>query len=207
MRWVQGLTPDVTYRTLEDTRPSLENEKILIFKNGKIGRGKEKDSPVLFSRVKESDLGTTRVESKDKVLIDSFSGSFRKEPKFSEPNKAKYFYRKYSGLKLCNHYQNIMDDKTPYEPITRNQQRYEPKNKARRRTSNANLQMPQNRTCFVKKGCHDPPVTVRNRQNSSDDTLRKKKLEGYIDYPNKYTPSAGKGSPAKKPENHPQKFY
>lgn len=206
-RWVQGLTPDVTYRTLEDTRPSLENEKILIFKNGKVGRGKEKDSLVLFSRVKESDLGTTRVESKDKVLIDSFSGDFIKQPKFSEPDKAKYFHRKYSGLKLCNHYQNLIDDKTSYEPMTRNQQMYQPKNKARGRASNAKLQMPQNRTCFVKKISLDSPVTVRNRQNSSDDTLRKKKLEGYIDYPNKYTPSAGKGSPAKKPDNNPQNFY
>jgi hypothetical protein len=100
---VQGLSPDITYRTLEDTRPSLENEKILIFKNGNDGQGKEKNLPVLFSRNKESELGTTRVESKDKVLIDSFSGGFRKEPKFPEPNKAKYFHRKYSGLKLCNY--------------------------------------------------------------------------------------------------------
>ena len=51
------------------------------------------------------------------------------------------------------------------------------------------------------------PVTVRKKPNSSTDTLRKKKLEGYIDYPNKYTPSAGKSSPTKKPDNPPQKFH
>ena len=118
---MQVLTPDVTNRTLEDTRPSLGNEKILIFRNEKSSQGKEKNLPVLFSRLKESSLETTRVESKDKVLIDSFSGGFRKQAKFSEANKAKYIPRRYSGLKLCNHYQNLMDETTPYEPITRNQ--------------------------------------------------------------------------------------
>jgi hypothetical protein len=100
-----------------------------------------------------------------------------------------------------------MDDTTPYEPITRDQQRYQSKKQLRGRSSNSNLQIPQNRTCFLERGARDLPVSVIKKQNSSDDTLRKKKLEGYIDYPNKYTPSAGKGSPVKKPDNPPRKFY